>query len=361
MAPNLRIVSYDDDDSVNSNSGSSSTSDQVATSLRTSCLINNYNYAEYLCDAVESAIEQERAFDEIIVVDDGSTDDSLHQLRGRFGTRDGLHIVTKEQSGQLSCIQHASQIATGDLIFFLDSDDRQLPGLTREVEAIYQQRPTVDFVTVGHECFGPCVGRRRRRASRTRDRGISAVATIFHREWVGASTSCLSMRSPMLRKVLAYPYASAWATRADDVLVLGSSIVGAHKYHLERSLVQYRLHGQNRYAGRTWSPTCQMRYALEVNRMIHWFVKQMGYELPTLARLASKEFRTIERPRFKELMLYFRLATHHSLSWDLRIRSLISAVWHYTKESVRSGRDELGHEMPKQEVLPQRARSRRAA
>ncbi len=352
MAQNFRIGSYDDHgDSEHSNSDPSAPS-SLGETLRASCLINNYNYADYLCEAVESAIEQELAFDEIIVVDDGSTDDSLRRLRRRFGTRDRLHVVAKNQGGQLSCIQRASQIATGDLIFFLDSDDRQLPELSAEVGAIYQRRPSVDFVSVGHELFGPSV-RRQRRASLTRDRGISTIATVLHRQWVGAATSCLSMRSSLLRKVLGYPHTSAWQTRADDVLVYGSSILGAHKYHLEKCLVQYRMHGQNCYAGRTWSPACKMRYALEVNRMIQWYIEQMGYEMSTLARLSSKEFRTIERPRIRELTLYLRMATHYSLSWDVRIRNLVSAARHYVKETFRSRWDQGTEEMPKLVVASQ--------
>src|SRR5436190_10302389 len=45
--------------------------------LKTSCLINNYNYAHFVGDAIESALAQTIAFDEIIVVDDGSTDESV--------------------------------------------------------------------------------------------------------------------------------------------------------------------------------------------------------------------------------------------------------------------------------------------
>src|SRR5690242_11531263 len=47
------------------------------SALKTSCLINNFNYAHYVSEAVESALAQTIAFDEIIVVDDGSTDESV--------------------------------------------------------------------------------------------------------------------------------------------------------------------------------------------------------------------------------------------------------------------------------------------
>ncbi|MBE8965850.1 glycosyltransferase family 2 protein, partial [Nostocales cyanobacterium LEGE 12452] len=46
------------------------------TKIRTSCLINNYNYAPFLSEAIDSALNQTVKFDEIIIVDDASTDNS---------------------------------------------------------------------------------------------------------------------------------------------------------------------------------------------------------------------------------------------------------------------------------------------
>jgi glycosyltransferase involved in cell wall biosynthesis len=274
MTPKLRIVSPDR----NAESEDSCSAEVMTNPLKTSCLINNHNYAEYLCDAVAGALEQDHPFDEIIVVDDGSSDGSLDRLRKRFGKRDRLQIVAKEHGGQLSCIQHAVQIAGGDLIFFLDSDDRQRPKLNREVQAIYQQHPSVDCVSVGYQVFGSGADREHRLLP-TRDRGLSTVAAILHRQWVGAPTSCLSMRSSLLEKVLPYPRARAWQTRADDVLVLGSSIVGAHKFHLGKHLIDYQLHGRNHFAGRKWSSAYNMRYSLEVNRLTQWYIEKTGEDI----------------------------------------------------------------------------------
>jgi glycosyltransferase involved in cell wall biosynthesis len=43
----------------------------------TTCIIDNYNYARYLLEAIESALSQSVPFDEIIIVDDGSSDCSI--------------------------------------------------------------------------------------------------------------------------------------------------------------------------------------------------------------------------------------------------------------------------------------------
>ena len=44
--------------------------------MKTTCLINNYNYANFLPEAIGSAVNQSVKFDEIIIVDDASTDNS---------------------------------------------------------------------------------------------------------------------------------------------------------------------------------------------------------------------------------------------------------------------------------------------
>ena len=301
--------------------------------MRTSCLINNYNYADFLCEAVQSVLEQETAFSEVIVVDDGSTDDSLNRLDKRFRNESRLQVIAKDQEGQLSCMQTAMEIASGDVVYFLDSDDRHRPDLNRRVQDVYAQRPEIDCVSVGYQEFGDCSGHRQR-SKVTRDLGISAVGAVLHRRWVGAPTSCLSMRSSLVRKILPYPHESVWKTRADDVLVMGASIVGSHKYHLDERLVDYRRHGRNHFAGKTWSAAEKMRYSLEVNRMICWYVEKMGYELSTFPQLASREFRTIEKPTVKDWIQYLRMATHPSLTLGVRIGNLLTVTNHYAKERM---------------------------
>ncbi|WP_167547146.1 glycosyltransferase [Stieleria maiorica] len=302
--------------------------------MSSSCLINNYNYGKYVCEAVDSALEQSLPFDEIIIVDDGSTDNSLDVLNARYGRHTGIRIVAQEQSGQLSCIQRAVEMASGELIFLLDSDDCQHRDLHATVQSVFQARQHIDFLSVDHEKFGPCVNDRQRK-KRTRDQGVSALASIFFRHWVGAPTSCLSMRSSLLERILPYPNESNWRTRADDVLVLASSIVGAQKYHIGEQLVRYRVHESNHFSGRTWSEAQKMQYALKLNAMINWYVNAAGYDITLLPKLASKEFRTIEHPVLKELLMYLRLCAQSGTSLDVRCGSLISIFRHFFAERRR--------------------------
>src|SRR5215510_4209515 len=89
---------------------------------KTSCLISNYNYKRYIADAVDSALAQTAPLDEIIIVDDGSTDGSQEFIRDRY-YHPKIQLITKENGGQLSCFNEGFRVATGDVIFFLDADD----------------------------------------------------------------------------------------------------------------------------------------------------------------------------------------------------------------------------------------------
>jgi ATP-binding cassette subfamily B protein/subfamily B ATP-binding cassette protein MsbA len=88
-----------------------------------SVVIDNYNYGRFLGQAIESAQAQRYEPIEVIVVDDGSTDDSRDVL-SRY---DGVVAVLKANGGQPSAINAGFDVARGDWVCFLDADDVLLP------------------------------------------------------------------------------------------------------------------------------------------------------------------------------------------------------------------------------------------
>ncbi len=93
-------------------------------SLFCSIIINNYNYALFLREAIASALNQTWTNREIIVVDDGSTDNSRHIIES-FGNR--ILPVFKENAGQASAYNAGFLVSSGDLVLFLDADDFLYP------------------------------------------------------------------------------------------------------------------------------------------------------------------------------------------------------------------------------------------
>src|SRR5687767_9120832 len=105
-----------------------------------SVLINNYNYARFLPDAIESALSQTYPAVEVIVVDDGSTDESAEVIRS-FGTR--IVPVLRPHGGQGAALNAGASVARGDLLALLDSDDYFVPDKIERIVREFESRPEV--------------------------------------------------------------------------------------------------------------------------------------------------------------------------------------------------------------------------
>lgn len=109
---------------------------------RVSVIINNYNYGRYLPDAVDSALEQTYPNVEIVVVDDGSSDNSAEDI-GRYGER--IVPVLKSNGGQASAFNAGFRFSAGELVIFLDSDDVLLPTAVEQVVERYRETNAVQI------------------------------------------------------------------------------------------------------------------------------------------------------------------------------------------------------------------------
>lgn len=95
---------------------------------RVSVVVPSYNHARYVDAALDSLLQQTRPPDEIVVIDDGSTDASPSRVRA-FGARAGdrVRIVLRENRGAAATINEAIRLSTGDWVHILNSDDRFTP------------------------------------------------------------------------------------------------------------------------------------------------------------------------------------------------------------------------------------------
>lgn len=91
---------------------------------RVSIIINNYNYARFLGQAIDSSLNQTYSEIEVIVVDDGSQDGSREIILG-YGDR--IIPVLKPNGGQASAMNAGFQVSTGEIVVFLDADDYLFP------------------------------------------------------------------------------------------------------------------------------------------------------------------------------------------------------------------------------------------
>jgi len=102
-----------------------------------SIIITNYNYGRFLQNAIESARNQTYPFVEVIVVDDGSTDNSREII---YSYGDGIVSLFKDNAGQASAFNAGFARSAGEIVIFLDSDDfLLLTTIARVVEVFRRQ------------------------------------------------------------------------------------------------------------------------------------------------------------------------------------------------------------------------------
>ncbi len=107
-----------------------------------SILINNYNYARFVGQAIDSALGQTYEHVEVIVVDDGSTDNSREVIKS-YGNQ--IISVLKENNGQASAINTGFAASKGDIICLLDADDIFLPEKTAVIVNFFNLNPDIDW------------------------------------------------------------------------------------------------------------------------------------------------------------------------------------------------------------------------
>jgi glycosyltransferase involved in cell wall biosynthesis len=93
--------------------------------LKVSALIPTYNRKEYVIRAIESVLAQTAPVDEIVIVDDGSTDGTAEAIHNRYGSR--VRVVRQQNMGVSVARTRAISEARGEWIAFLDSDDAWVP------------------------------------------------------------------------------------------------------------------------------------------------------------------------------------------------------------------------------------------
>lgn len=289
--------------------------------MRTSIIINNYNYRNYVIEAIDSALNQTILADEVIVVDDCSSDQSAETLNVKS---DQVHLILKDKNeGQLSAFQAGFDASMGDILFFLDADDLYTKTYIETALTFYKNHPNCDFLFTSAELFS----NEERIATcydRTRDLGFSKISTLYRRTWIGHRTSTVSIKRHILEKIFPIPYLEDWRIRADDCLCYGASIANAHKYYLNQPLVKYRVHGNNGHYGKskTRSQADIDQYEQAIDRLFQFWIVKFNVE-ENLDQFADREFRSIPHPTQQEFDTFFSIIRCAHLS---KLRKAIMLV-----------------------------------
>lgn len=109
-----------------------------------SVIVAAYNVADVIGDALESVRSQTHAPLELIVCDDGSTDELERALEAYRGE---IQLLRKENGGEASAKNAAAAAAKGDFVVILDADDVYFPDRIEALCALARERPDLDILT----------------------------------------------------------------------------------------------------------------------------------------------------------------------------------------------------------------------
>lgn len=206
-----------------------------------SVIINNYNYARFLPDAINSALDQDYSDYEIIVVDDASTDHSREIILS-YGDRI-KPIFQEKNSGQGAAFNVGFQASQGEIICFLDADDIYYKNKLNMIALAAKRNPDAvliyhlgEYININREKIGDLFPKRIMQGH-VKKRILQYSETTF------PPTSCLAFRSDFLAKVLPLnPYLNR--IDADFPLQMLAGLLGK-VVAIDQSLCHYRLHGDN--------------------------------------------------------------------------------------------------------------------
>jgi glycosyltransferase involved in cell wall biosynthesis len=111
-----------------------------------SVVLPNYNHAKFIGRALQALLDQERPADEIIVIDDGSTDESLRVIERFAATAPSISVLTNPSNqGVIPTLQRGLESARGTHLYFAAADDFVLPGFFELALRRLQADPEVGF------------------------------------------------------------------------------------------------------------------------------------------------------------------------------------------------------------------------
>jgi glycosyltransferase involved in cell wall biosynthesis len=214
-----------------------------------SILVSNYNYARYIEAAIQSALGQTYSNIELIICDDGSTDNSVSVIQEYERKDSRLLFLPKANGGQGSGFNAGFAASRGEIITLLDSDDLFLPHKVERIVADFQAYPDAGFG----------VHRVMRMSADLRRQGVWPMSAPLPKGWFGSRmledggilpfmppTSGLSLRRQVADRIFPLPL-EAPLVKCPDQLITRLAPLLTNVTREDEALSQYRLHGDNCY------------------------------------------------------------------------------------------------------------------
>lgn len=297
--------------------------------MKFSIIIPNYNYGNFVGRAIESALAVEWPELEVIVVDDGSTDNSREVIE-RFGTRI-IAIFQPNGTQRVACNTGFAR-STGDAVMFLDSDDLVMPSVAREAAAVWSEKVSkVQFQMMRIDSDGRPTGQ-------VFPRYMPRPTPELIRAWVTETSAYPTppgSGNVYARKFLEkiFPLGEQCGAAADFACLSVAPFLG-DVVTVPKPLVHYRRHGGNdsnlvaNYA----------RFGREVARAeARWKFACRTVQGSGLSLSETSLFKSFPLLQFRVASLRFDPALHplvHDSRWRA-MRDTVNAMWSFPLASLQ--------------------------
>jgi glycosyltransferase involved in cell wall biosynthesis len=257
--------------------------------MRASVIIANYNYGRFLRQCIDSVRAQTYPHVEIIVVDDGSTDDSRAVLESYGSAVVGVY---QQNAGQAAALSAGFARSSGELICLLDADDGWYPHKLERIVATFAAQPQAQWVRHKielvdeqlqplHSVMPPFRG----------SAPVPGDPVLFLETGLRAGTT-LVMRRALAERVFPVVITPELALDADDTVLFAHVFrQRAPGYSLDEVLGFYRRHAGTRFTAQDMPRLLQREAALAdaLSGYLGFTPRSPGYKLRVaLAALAGQ-------------------------------------------------------------------------
>jgi len=193
-----------------------------------SFIVPCYNYVEYISEAIKSILSVKGDDDEIIVIDDGSTDDTSGML-SQWIESNAIQYVYQDNAGVSAARNHGTRIAKKDYLYFLDADDQILAEGFNYLRSEIDKQPEKAMIFGGHCSIDAGHRRCYEQKQVTDDKQQNFVDYVINRRFSIANGGTVLIRRDVALK---YPYPETLRVSEDFCVyawILANESVGSIK------------------------------------------------------------------------------------------------------------------------------------